>query len=276
MSGRLLVHERPVIVRAQPVAVVTGASRNIGSAIASRLQDDGYQIVATVFEGEPPSNGTPATVSKLEADEIARKNDWDVVLLDLADPSASEELVSFVRERYGRLDCLVNNAATWTYGPALSISDERWRNVLDVNVLALVRLVRESHPLLREAPAARIVNLSSIGAEWSGNRGRPLLRLQGGGERTHPSSFGRARRRRYCCQRRRAGLHRSVVELSGTGRSRRTGTAPVAHPGGPPRQAHRSGRCRVLSGVADPWVRDREHLKDRWRAVGKARSTVHE
>jgi NAD(P)-dependent dehydrogenase (short-subunit alcohol dehydrogenase family) len=88
--------------------------------------------------------GAPARVEVEEARELGRTNDWDVVFCDLADAAVSRALVEYVRERHGRLDCLVNNAATWTYGPALAVTDEQWRHVLEVNVIAPVRLVRDA------------------------------------------------------------------------------------------------------------------------------------
>jgi NAD(P)-dependent dehydrogenase (short-subunit alcohol dehydrogenase family) len=154
----------------QPVAIVTGAGRNIGYAIASRLQADGYQIVATAYAGDPMKGlGAPASVTIEQGRDFGRRHQWDVVECDLTNPGQCQELIGWTQDRYGRLDCLVNNAATWTYGPALSISDEDWCRVFDVNVLAIVRLVRSARDLLRAAPAPRIISISSTGAEWAGN-----------------------------------------------------------------------------------------------------------
>ena len=153
------------------VAIVTGAARNIGLAIAKRLQEDGYQVVATVFSGTGATEfpGGPSLVDAAGAEALGRSIGSDVVSCDLVDPGACRDLIAFVGRRYHRLDCLVNNAATWTYGPALSISDDDWRYVLEVNVIAMVRLLREAWPLLRVSPAPRVVNMGSIAADWSGN-----------------------------------------------------------------------------------------------------------
>jgi 3-oxoacyl-[acyl-carrier protein] reductase len=166
-----VLHERSAIDRDVPVALVTGGARNIGRAIAARLEADGYQMVVTTFERAGPDEepGAPASVAATEASALGADRDWDVVACDLADDKACGELISFVERRYGRLDCLVNNAATWTYGPALAVSDDDWRYVLEINVIAIVRLIRRSHALLRASYAPRVVNVSSIGAEWSGN-----------------------------------------------------------------------------------------------------------
>jgi NAD(P)-dependent dehydrogenase (short-subunit alcohol dehydrogenase family) len=169
-SGFAVAHERTARDRQAPVALVTGAARNIGAATAARLQEDGFQIVATVFaEVELEGPGAPYSMALDEARALGAERDWDVLACDLADAAACAELLRFVRDRHGRLDALVCNAATWTYGPALETRDEAWRHVLEVNVVAIVRIVREAHDLLRAAPSPRIVNVSSIGASWAGN-----------------------------------------------------------------------------------------------------------
>jgi NAD(P)-dependent dehydrogenase (short-subunit alcohol dehydrogenase family) len=171
VSATAVVHARSNPDHDAPVALVTGGARNIGLAIAGRLQTDGYQVLVTTYEvpGGPEAAGEPASVPAAEAAALGARRDWDVLTCDLATPQACVDLVAFIAARYGRLDCLVNNAATWTYGPALQVSDDDWRRVLEVNVLAAVRLIREAHPLMRSSPAPRIVNVSSIGAEWAGN-----------------------------------------------------------------------------------------------------------
>jgi 3-oxoacyl-[acyl-carrier protein] reductase len=136
------------------VALVTGATRNIGRAVAERLQDDGYTIVATAS----PRDEDPEI--------LGPERGWDVQALDLADAAACRALLSYVEDRHGRIDCLVNNAATWVYA-GLHTSDEEWRQVLEVNVVAPARLVRDALPLLRRAGGARIVNIGSISAWFS-------------------------------------------------------------------------------------------------------------
>jgi NAD(P)-dependent dehydrogenase (short-subunit alcohol dehydrogenase family) len=152
-----------------PVAVVTGTGENIGQAIAGRLRRDGFRIVGTVYDADPLRGpGAPARVGLDEGRRIGEKQGWDVAWCDLADDDACLGLIDLVRSRYGRLDCIVHNAATWTYGQALSVEDADWHRVYDVSVLGFVRLVRHGLRLLRASPSARVVALSSIAAELSG------------------------------------------------------------------------------------------------------------
>jgi len=96
-----IAHEAEFVARRQ-VAVVTGAVRNIGRAIAERLAFAGFSVVATTSPHES------------EAEALGRDQGWDVVRFDVADAAACSAFVSFVADRHGRLDCLVNNAATWS------------------------------------------------------------------------------------------------------------------------------------------------------------------
>jgi meso-butanediol dehydrogenase / (S,S)-butanediol dehydrogenase / diacetyl reductase len=165
-----IAYLKPTIAKSRPVALVTGGARNIGHAIANRLHDDGFEIVVTIYEGDPLGGpGAPSRTTMDAGRDLGEKQDWDVLTGDLGDLGACEHLVNLVTERYGRLDCLIHNAATWTYGPALEVSDFDWRRVFDVDVLALVRLTRSAYPFLKRAPAPRVVAIGSIAAEWAGN-----------------------------------------------------------------------------------------------------------
>ncbi len=152
-----------------PVAVVTGAGRNIGRAIAKRLQEDGYRIIGTVFSDDPlEGTGAPARVETAEGQALGEQEGWDIVSCDLSDAGACAGLVDLATARYERLDCVVHNAATWTYGPALEVPDADWTRVFDVSVLALVRVVRAAEAMLKASPHPRVVALSSISADWAG------------------------------------------------------------------------------------------------------------
>lgn len=147
----------------RPVALITGGASNIGHAIATRLEDDGYHILTTTYPGHStqPKSGDPVYVTIDEARELGARMQWDVVVCDLASGTDCSALIDLIQSRYGRLDCLVNNAATWTYGRIEEIGDDQWRHVLEVNVLAPVRLVREGRELLRASAAPRVVNIGS-------------------------------------------------------------------------------------------------------------------
>ena len=139
-------------------AIVTGASRGIGRAIAEALGADGYALTLTARKPE----GLLDT-----ANELAAKG-YEVRQLaaNVADEAAIAEVVALHRERHGRLDVLVNNAGL---GVGAAAGDHATKAVdlqLAVNLRAIVLFYRESLELLRVAGAehhrAQVVNLASI------------------------------------------------------------------------------------------------------------------
>jgi NAD(P)-dependent dehydrogenase (short-subunit alcohol dehydrogenase family) len=140
------------------VALVTGASRGIGRAVAAELARQGAQVVAVarsaralagVIEDIGPACA-PAPCDLGSKDEIAK-------------------LAHFVKEKWKRLDVLVANAAIM--GPRTTLGkldDEEWREVIDTNVTANWRLVRHFDALLRASEAGRAVFVTS----GSGSRGK--------------------------------------------------------------------------------------------------------
>jgi NAD(P)-dependent dehydrogenase (short-subunit alcohol dehydrogenase family) len=132
------------------VAVVTGAARGIGNAIAKGLAAEGAQIVV-------------ADVNR--ADEAAAEFEDGVGLtVDVADEAQVERMARDVVERCGRIDILVNNAglyASLPMRPFTEIPVDEWRRVMDVNVLSMFLTCRAVVPQMREQGGGRIVNISS-------------------------------------------------------------------------------------------------------------------
>jgi NAD(P)-dependent dehydrogenase (short-subunit alcohol dehydrogenase family) len=136
------------------VAVVTGASRGIGLAVAERLLADGARVCITARKAE--------TLEKAAAD----LGDPDRVLAVAGkahDPEHQSETVARVLDTFGRLDLLVNNAGTNpVFGPLMDIEPPAAAKIFEVNVLAaLAWTQRAYHAYLREAGGA-VVNMASI------------------------------------------------------------------------------------------------------------------
>jgi 3-oxoacyl-[acyl-carrier protein] reductase len=153
----------------QPLALVTGVAQNIGYAIATRLARDGYRIVGTAYSGTgaAPTPGDPVLVSAADAEVIGATCDWTMAMCDLGSINDCHSLIQYVGETSGRLDCLVNNAGTWVIADAINTSDNEWRNILEINVIAPARLVREAYSLLAEAAHGRVVNIGSAAGLFS-------------------------------------------------------------------------------------------------------------
>lgn len=137
------------------IAVITGASRGIGAAVAKRFAAEGAQLVLIA-----------RTVGALEEldDEIRAAGGLQPVLVphDLRDFDGLDRLGASLNERYGRLDILVGNAGVLgPLTPVGHIPPKAWQEVMDVNVTANYRLIRSLDPLLRRADAGRAIFVTS-------------------------------------------------------------------------------------------------------------------
>lgn len=141
------------------VALVTGASRGLGYAVALALARAGAHVVATA-----------RTVGGLEDldDAIRAAGDGSesegatLTPLDLHDAAGIERLAQSIEERWGRLDILVANAGVLgVLTPLSHISEEVWRETMDINFTANRRLIRAFEPLLLRSPAGRAVFVTS-------------------------------------------------------------------------------------------------------------------
>jgi 3-oxoacyl-[acyl-carrier protein] reductase len=139
------------------VALVTGAGRNIGRAIALELAAAGAAVVAN------------ARSSRAEVDAVAAATGGLAVLADVTDPAAVERMVAQALERFGRIDILVNNAALRAVEPLERISYERWREVTGVILDGAWICARACLPHLR---GGSIVNIGGMSAH-TGAAGRP-------------------------------------------------------------------------------------------------------
>jgi NAD(P)-dependent dehydrogenase (short-subunit alcohol dehydrogenase family) len=148
-------------------AIVTGASSGIGLAIAHALGAEGYGI--TVAARRPEKLAAAAEELRAAGHEV------EEVAVNVADEVEVQRVVARHRERFGRLDVLVNSAGVGFGAPVDELQAKRVDMQLDVNLRALVLFYRECAELLRAAGAehgnALVVNLSSI----SGKSGQPWL-----------------------------------------------------------------------------------------------------
>ncbi|BAE50892.1 SDR family NAD(P)-dependent oxidoreductase [Paramagnetospirillum magneticum] len=134
------------------VALVTGASRGIGAAVARRLAAEGAEIVAIAR--------TQGALEELD-DQIRKAGGKPLVLVpeDLCKPGLIEQVAAAIFQRWARLDILVGNAGAIGGGltPVAQHAPDDWEEAFAVNVTANWRLIRACDPLLRMAPAGRAV-----------------------------------------------------------------------------------------------------------------------
>ena len=149
-------------------AIVTGAARGIGRAVAYRLAGLGARTVIWDLDGKHAEQ-TAAALSDLLAEQGRKPRiEWSVV--DVTDPSAVQESMDKVGEGAG-VDVLVNNAGTTSVQKVESMSLEVWERTLRVNLTATFYCCRAAIPHLRKRPGAAIVNISSSSALVGGGGG---------------------------------------------------------------------------------------------------------
>ena len=162
---------RETIVHAKPVALVTGANKGIGLQIAKDLAAHDL----TVLVGSRDLDRGEAAAKAIEGDARA-------VQLDVTDQSSITAAAERIRDELGRLDVLVNNAGI-SHAPAAgrsmeeivqagrlsAASPDEIRSVFETNVFGVIAVTQAMLPLLREAPAGRVVNVASSGGSLTLN-----------------------------------------------------------------------------------------------------------
>jgi 3-oxoacyl-[acyl-carrier protein] reductase len=139
------------------VALVTGAATGIGAAAVLALARAGYDVALNYSSSEKAARDTAAKAEKLGAKTL-------VIKCDVADEPAVRAMLSQIKERFGRLDVLINNAGTtasWKPKDLDTLSLEEWDRVFAVNVRGLFQVTRAAAPMLKEAKGC-VVNTASI------------------------------------------------------------------------------------------------------------------
>jgi len=137
------------------IALVTGGSRGIGQAIAFELGRRGATIVINYLKNHKAAQ---VTVDELEAAGISATR----IKAHVGDETAVESLVEKIDEKFGRLDILVNNAASGVMRPAVDLTAKHWDWTLDINARGPWLLAKAAARLMPDG--GRIINLSSPGS----------------------------------------------------------------------------------------------------------------
>ncbi|MEZ5003154.1 MAG: SDR family oxidoreductase [Chitinophagales bacterium] len=124
------------------VVLVTGCKGGIGAAICNKFIHAGWQVIGTDINEEGEC-------------------DFDFIHLDLQKHNQIKALVHHIKEKYSRLDCIINNAASQICKSISNTSFDDWDNVMDINLKAPYFLIKYCRPLLK-ATQGNIVNISSI------------------------------------------------------------------------------------------------------------------
>jgi 3-oxoacyl-[acyl-carrier protein] reductase len=146
------------------VAVVTGAGRGIGHAIAVRLAKEGARV-ASVSRTEANAQKTADEINLLRADAA------NAYAVDVADQAAVQKAAAQIFEDFGRVDILVNNAGVTRDGLSMRMSMDDWDTVIDTNLKGAFNFTQAvMRPMIKQR-SGRIINISSI-AGLTGNAGQ--------------------------------------------------------------------------------------------------------
>jgi len=136
-------------------ALITGAARRIGRAIALALAESGADVAITYLASQPEAEQTVRDLAAYNVEALAVRS-------DLRDPESIDQAVAAVIEEFGRLDILVNSAGVFESAALEQISVAQWDAMFATNTRAPFLMARAAHPHLRAA-SGRIINIGSLG-----------------------------------------------------------------------------------------------------------------
>ena len=145
----------------QRIALVTGASRGIGQAIAKRLANEGYLVIGTAT-----SEKGAATVN-----DYLQELGGAGRVLNVQDVEQINQLFDSIEKEFGNVQVLVNNAGITQDGLLMRMDDNAWERVLDVNLTSVFRTSKRAMKGMMKARQGRIINITSVVAAM-GNAGQ--------------------------------------------------------------------------------------------------------
>src|SRR5579864_8453928 len=142
------------------VAVVTGASKGIGAAIAERLGAEGAKVVVNFARDKEGAERVAAKVKKSGGEAIT-------VQADVSKGEDIKKLFAETQRAFGQLDILVNNAGVYEFRPLEAVDEEHYRRIFDLNVLGLLLTTKEAVTHMNGGGGS-IINVSSIASKTPG------------------------------------------------------------------------------------------------------------
>ena len=141
------------------VAVITGASKGIGAAIAKQLAAEGASVVVNYASSKTGADKVVAEITGAGGKAVAVQG-------DVARKADIERLFSETKKAFGRLDVLVNNAGIYEFAPLEQITEEHFHKQFNLNVLGLILTTQEALKHFNPAGGS-VINLSSVVSTWT-------------------------------------------------------------------------------------------------------------
>ncbi|MFG2137811.1 SDR family oxidoreductase [Streptomyces sp. NPDC048650] len=144
------------MTEAAKIVLITGASSGIGEATARRLAADGHRLLL----GARRTDRLEELVERITAEggtAVFQR-------LDVTDAADVRDFVSAARERWGRVDVMVNNAGVMPLSPLAALRTDEWDRMIDVNVRGVLHGIAAALPVMRQQGGGQFVNIASVGA----------------------------------------------------------------------------------------------------------------
>jgi NAD(P)-dependent dehydrogenase (short-subunit alcohol dehydrogenase family) len=138
------------------VALVTGAGKRIGRSIALRLAEEGADVVVNYRNSESEAAEVVAQIQTMGRLALA-------IQADVTKRAEVRKMFETIEKEFGRLDILVNNAATFSSVKFEDLTEEQWDNMLDSNLKSQFLCCQAAAPMLRRSGYGRIINFASLG-----------------------------------------------------------------------------------------------------------------
>jgi len=142
------------------IALVTGASRGIGKAIAERLVADGATVIGTATS----ENGALAISDYLQGSGEGK-------VLNVADPDSMQALLADITQKHGAVDILVNNAGITRDNLLMRMKDDEWQSIMDTNLTSIFKMSKAVLRGMMKKRKGRIINIGSVVGS-TGNAGQ--------------------------------------------------------------------------------------------------------
>lgn len=149
-----------------PIAIITGASRGIGAAIAETLAEKGFDLVLVYRSGKEAAEAV-----KTRCEEIRSGIRVIIAGADVSMEADCQHIFDVTKEAFGRVDVLVNNAGQTKDGLTMRMSLDQFTSVIDINLTSAFMLSKLCLPLMSRQRKGRIINMSSIAGVY-GNAGQ--------------------------------------------------------------------------------------------------------